>query len=112
GRRRFTGATWSGRSEPRRVSGVDEVVLARLLGRIIVAACSLQLPADRCASSSRHVAFGKIVSQRFKLLRDIVGQSLNAHPIGYSPHSFGMTVEKGLCFSRLGNLFFDQQFEQ
>src|SRR5258707_8863136 len=64
------------------------------------------------AQNSRAVEFGEIISQRFKLLRDVVGQSLKAHPIGYSPHSLGMTVEKRLYFSRLSNLFFDQKFEQ
>src|SRR5262249_17742240 len=72
------------------------------------AAFRIQLLVDRCAQSSRHVELGEIISQRFKLLRDVIGQSLKAHPIGYSPHSLGMTVEKGLYFSRLSNLFFDQ----
>src|SRR5262249_13354321 len=70
------------------------------------------LPADRCGQSSRPVEFSEIISQRFKLVRDVVGQSLEAHPISDSPHALGMTVEKGLCFSRLSNLFFNQYFQQ
>ena len=90
-------------------------MLARFLGNIIVAACSLQHPASGGwlrPESSRHVKLGEIICERFKLFRDVVGQSLKAHPIGYSPHSLGMTVEKSLCFSRLSNLFLDQQFKQ
>jgi hypothetical protein len=53
------------------------------------------------AQNSRAVEFGEIV----KLLRDVIGQSLKAHLIGSSPQCLGRTVEKGLCFSRLSNLF-------
>jgi hypothetical protein len=50
----------------RRVSGVEEVMLARYLGNIIVAACSLQHPAAGGwlrPEPSRHVKFGEIISE-------------------------------------------------